>query len=115
MERGLEFPDIRESLSNALWTRLCGHGFLVEAVKPFPSGEILTHFHRKKKKRNRFCMKPRFESESFRTQTNGLFVDSRSRLPRSKWLARVQEIFVSVKTFFLLFSCILLQKIFDCL
>lgn len=49
MERGLEFPDIRESLSNALWTRLCGHGFLVEAVKPFPSGEILTHFHRKKK------------------------------------------------------------------
>lgn len=75
MERGLEFPDIRESLSNALWTRLCGHGFLVEAVKPFPSGEILTHFHRKKK-RNRFCMKPRFESESFRTQTNGLFVDS---------------------------------------
>lgn len=75
MERGLEFPDIRESLSNALWTRLCGHGFLVEAVKPFPSGEILTHFHRKQK-RNRFCMKPRFESESFRTQTNGLFVDS---------------------------------------
>ena len=45
------FPDIRESLSNALWTRLCGHGFLVEAVQPFPSGEILTHFHRKKKKK----------------------------------------------------------------
>ena len=29
------FPDIRESLSNALWTRLLGHGFLVEAVRPF--------------------------------------------------------------------------------
>ena len=73
------FPDIRESLSSALWTRLCGHGFLVEAVKPFPSGEILTHFHRKKKKKkkkSRFCLKPRFDSESFRTQTNGLFVDS---------------------------------------
>ena len=55
MERGLEFPDIRESLSNALWTRLCGHGFLVEAVKPFPSGEILTHFHRKKKKETGFA------------------------------------------------------------
>ena len=47
------FPDIRESLSNALWTRLCGHGFLVEAVRPFPSGEILTHFHRKKKKKKK--------------------------------------------------------------
>lgn len=56
MERGLEFPDIRESLSNALWTRLCGHGFLVEAVKPFPSGEILTHHsHRKKKKETGFA------------------------------------------------------------
>ena len=26
--------------------------------------------------KNRFCIKPRFESESFRTQTDGLFVDS---------------------------------------
>lgn len=34
-------------LSNALWTRLCGHGFLVEAVRPFPSGEILTLFTEK--------------------------------------------------------------------
>lgn len=47
------FPDIRESLSNALSTRLCDHGFLVEAARPFPSGEILTHFHRKKKKKKK--------------------------------------------------------------
>ena len=39
------FPDIRESLSNALWTRLRGHGFLVEAVRPsrvvkYPGGAL---------------------------------------------------------------------------
>ena len=43
------FPDIRESLSNALWTRLRGHGFLVEAVRPFlvvkyPGGGALGYF-----------------------------------------------------------------------
>ena len=73
------FPDIRESLSNALWARLCGHGFLVEAVKPFPSGEILTHFHRKKKKKKKktgFAWSLDLKVRVLELRRNGLFVDS---------------------------------------
>ena len=61
---------------------LCGQGCVVMGSLLKPSGHfrvvkyLLIFTEKKKKKKSRFCLKPRFESESFRTQTNGLFVDS---------------------------------------